>query len=505
MARPGNFGQEFWAGQRDRPLLGQNRVHHFHPTAGNPSAKKRAPTLREANPAFFDMDNKLDMSTVYYSQEIDQSLSLLPDLLGKDVFFEGREGRRYNLGDFTSIWARSLKGALPQSATTTVLPFRLTIDRDLGEKECFIVELKEFKDRVDQFREDDSQTLLLAIISIEKRALFNSDRIDGGHVNGITIRKMGPKKTLGLQYFEPHVQTQNVVSGAEGSLETMMYGDLQDCMRSACAALGIAIFSNAVESIDDRTETAVTSRALLPLSPSEKKAYTKYVKEEGRVMVTKKIGKKYKKVPYKPWPEYFPDFYRFRKLQTDDQLCQTWVTWYLVLRGMGQSHEDAVKYMMYHRYSGLLAFVRYLLNCVPDWSPPKKSTPFFEKINHSLPLCDLLLITGEVQTVANPAHIHLMGALPHSIPAPYTVSKSDRLLENKINANGRTEWNLKHVDFDKDMGYDGKQWVCNFYYTRWAPLALKTADLVRSKNDFGDINPSLDIYHTHDRSGGDEM
>ena len=78
-------------------------------------------------------------------------------------------------------------------------------------------------------------------------------------------------------------------------------------------------------------------------------------------------------------------------------------------------------------------------------------------------------------------------------------------MENKINANGRTKWNLKHVDFDKDMGYDGKKWVCNFYYTRWAPLALKTADLVRSKTDFGDINPSLDIYRTHDRSGGDEM
>ena len=47
---------------------------------------------------------------------------------------------------------------------------------------------------------------------------------------------------------------------------------------------------------------------------------------------------------------------------------------------------------------------------------------------------------------------------------------------------------------------------CDFYYSRWAPLALETADKTRQRSDFGSINPSLDIYtEAYNPSGGDDM
>ena len=203
---------------------------------------------------------------------------------------------------------------------------------------------------------------------------------------------------------------------------------------------------------------------------------------------------------------YFPDFDRFTKLQSVDQLCQTWVTWYLVLRGMDMDHAAAVKYMMYHRFSGLLSFIRFLMNCRPDWTEPKKSSLTFEMANRDLRLCDLLLTTGHFLTTKSPARISGLGGLPHIIPIRYTTDPANRKKEDKINQTGRVKWNLSHVDFDMEPMGELDGYICDFYYSRWAPLALKTADRARQKDDFGSINPSLDIYtEPYNRSGGDEM
>jgi hypothetical protein len=473
---------------------------------------------------------RMDFTRMYMDGEDAKVVAVFTDLLGIERFVEGKASRTRVYG--TTFASRIIQGGMGR-ADCMVLPLLPLLTRPAESGPCTFEDdsIAKLRDALQSFKESGAR-LACMVFNIESQALNDRYAKGVGHVNALTLTVYNDD-TLLVQHFEPHMLKRNQVYRIEGRVDKWCYGDIQagtlESIRSAAAGLFTVVRgANACE--EWQSDSVVPLHCFDPLTKTEIERWESIAAAENKQGKT--LKNKRKTMGYKngepsrpkdckptddypnpcqfPLPEHF-----FFKIQDNDGLCQTWCAYYCQLRAMGRSHAAACKFMVCHRYAGLLSYIRHLLNSVPHAEPGSTAAAVIA----GRVLANIVQVRGKTVEVtkANGTRSHAVGSQTANLDGmlgDFTYNEPDSTAQHywktfneqrgntiirtqaekfaryrQLAERSRRRWDFLEYRKDRELAK-----FTEFYSCRWTPVALHTLDRVRGTSDFAGIVADPDIY-----------